>query len=85
MNTTYFLDIIDRAARTAAQSVIGVFVAGATVMTVDWAATGAIVGTATLVSVLTSISAYGIKGNDNASMVRGIRNTETPVEDAMAR
>ena len=52
----FWLDTAERAAKTAAQSAIGVFVAGQTVLTIDWAQSGAIVGTAVLVSVLTSIA-----------------------------
>jgi r1t holin len=61
----FFVDALERALRTAAQALIGVFAAGATgVLDVDWRAAGSAAGLAALVSLLTSVvaSGVGIKG-----------------------
>lgn len=66
----FWQDAFERAAKTAAQSAIGVFVAGQTIMTVDWAQSGAIIGTATLVSVLTSIVSEKVGTPQTASLIK---------------
>lgn len=62
-------DIIERAIKTFAQSLVAVGLAGATdLLSVDWVNALSIAGLATLVSVLTSIASSKI-GDDTASVV----------------
>ncbi len=58
----FWQDLADRAVRTFAQALLGVFVAGQTVMTISWPAVLATAGTAAAVSVLTSIALPGPVG-----------------------
>jgi r1t holin len=61
----FWRDALERALRTAAQTLIGVFGADATgVLNVDWKAAASVVGGAALVSLLTSVvaSSVGAKG-----------------------
>ncbi|MGW0039817.1 holin [Gordonia sp. NPDC003376] len=67
--TTFWLDVTERAIKTAAQSAVGVLTA-TSVEAIDWAAGGAIVGVATAVSVLTSVASSGRGDSDSASLVR---------------
>ncbi|NDK91028.1 holin [Gordonia desulfuricans] len=64
---TFWLDLAERAIKTAAQSAAAVLTA-TSVEAIDWAAGGAIVGVATAVSVLTSLASRG--NSDSASLVR---------------
>lgn len=72
MNKSFFLDLAERALRAGAAAVLGVFVAGQTVATVDWEQTVAIAGTAVLVSVCSSLAASrsGDNGSRNASFLK---------------
>lgn len=45
----------ERALKTFAQALLACFVAGKTVMTIDWGQSLAVAGTATLLSVLSSV------------------------------
>ena len=65
----FWADAIERAVKTAAQSAIGVFVADVTILSLDWEQAGGIVGTAALVSVLTSIASEKIGDPGTASVV----------------
>lgn len=65
----FWADASERAIKTAAQSGIAVFVADVTVISVDWAGAGAIVGTATVVSLLTSIASASVATPGTASVV----------------
>lgn len=64
----FWADAAERAVKTAAQSGIAVFVADVTVISVDWAGAGAVIGTATLVSLLTSIASANIGAQGTASV-----------------
>ncbi|MCK2200469.1 holin [Corynebacterium callunae] len=66
---TFFYDLAERAIKTAAQALLAVFVAGVTIMSVDWVDALAITGTAALVSILTSIASAGVGSRDSASLV----------------
>jgi len=66
---SFWLDLVERATKTAAQALLAVFVAGVTIMSVDWVDALAITGTAALVSILTSIASAGVGSKDNASLV----------------
>lgn len=52
----YWRAVFERAVKTAAQTGISLFAAGATILDIDWAQGAAVVGTATLLSVLSSIA-----------------------------
>lgn len=65
----FWEDTAERAIKTAAQAILAVFVAGVTIMSVDWVDTLAIGATAALVSVLTSIASAGVRNPQSASLV----------------
>lgn len=65
----FWQDTAERAIKTAAQAILAVFVAGVTILSVDWVDTLAIGATAALVSVLTSIASAGIRDPESASLV----------------
>lgn len=68
----FWHDTAERAVRTFAQSLLGVFVAGVTILSVDWIDAFAISATATLVSVLMSV-AGGAK-SESPSYVPEVRH-----------
>lgn len=70
----FWLDTAERAVKTLAQSLLAVFAAGATIVSVDWKETLAIGATAALVSVLTSVASVGKGDRESASLV----NQPTP-------
>lgn len=70
----FWQDAAERALKTAAQSVLAVFVAGVTIMSVDWVDTLAIGATAALVSVLTSVASAG--RTESASLAPAVRSQE---------
>jgi hypothetical protein len=81
-NRLYWRDVAERALSTAAQAALGLLIAdGGTVyvglLDVDWPAALAVVGSATLASVLQSIAATQIGDPYSASLVVGA----VPVRD----
>lgn len=70
----FWLDTAERAVKTLAQSLLAVFAAGVTIVSVDWKETLAIGATAALVSVLTSVASVGKGERESASLV----NQSTP-------
>lgn len=68
-NSLFWKDTTERAVKTLAQALVAVFVAGVTILSVDWVDALAIAGTATLVSVLTSIASAGVGNTSSASLV----------------
>lgn len=70
----FWKDAAERAVRTFAQALLGVFVAGVTVMSVEWEGALATAGTAALVSVLMSVAASGAKDPESASLVTPARH-----------
>lgn len=70
----FWQDAAERALKTAAQSVLAVFVAGVTILSVDWVDTLAIGATAALVSVLTSVASAG--RSESASLAPAVRSQE---------
>jgi hypothetical protein len=52
----YWKAVAERAIKTAAQSGVALFAAGATILDIDWTQGAAVVATATLLSVLSSIA-----------------------------
>ena len=65
----FWADAVERAVKTAAQSAVGVFVADTTILSLDWAQAGGIVGTAALVSLLMSIASSNLGTPGTASAV----------------
>ena len=65
----FWLDLSERAAKTAAQAAAGVL-AGTTVLAIDWKQAALIVGTAVLASLLTSLGSAQIGDADTASVIR---------------
>lgn len=64
----FWKDAFERAVKTAAQAGIAA-IGTATVLSVSWPAVLAIVATATLLSVLTSITTNAVSDTDTASLV----------------
>ena len=52
----FWLAAAERAIKTFAQALVALFVAGVTVLTIDWQQGLAVAGTAALVSLLTSVA-----------------------------
>lgn len=66
----FWLDAAERAAKTAAQVLVGLLVGSATgLLGLDLLSTASTVGTAVLVSVLTSVISVGVGDKGTASLV----------------
>ena len=65
----FWIAVGERAVKTFAQSLVALFIAGVTILTVDWQQALAVSGTAALVSVLTSIASSRIGPFDGPSLV----------------
>ena len=65
----FWQDTAERAVKPFAQALLGVFVAGVTIMSVSWVDALAVGATAALVSVLTSVASAGAKNPESASLV----------------
>lgn len=65
----FWQDTVERSVKTFAQALLGVFVAGVTIMSVSWVDALAVGATAALVSVLTSIASAGSGNRESASLV----------------
>ncbi|GFK19259.1 holin [Corynebacterium glutamicum] len=70
----FWEDTAERAIKTFAQALLGVFVAGVTIMSVSWVDALAVGATAALVSVLTSVASAGSGDHESASLVRSGRH-----------
>lgn len=66
----FWTDTAERAVKTFAQSLLAVFTAGVTIISVDWREALAIGATAALVSVLTSVASTSNGDKDSPSLVR---------------
>lgn len=74
---TFVVDALERAAKTAAQSVILALGGGATnVLTLDWATLAGAAGGGALLSLLTSIGSAGIRDTGTASLTTAVGPTE---------
>ena len=58
----------ERAIKTFAQSLVALFVAGVTILTIDWVQALAVAGTAAVISVLTSIASSRLGPFDGPSL-----------------
>lgn len=65
----FWIAVGERAVKTFAQSLVALFIAGVTILTIDWQQALAVSGTAALVSVLTSIASSRIGPFDGPSLV----------------
>jgi hypothetical protein len=67
-DTRFWIAATERAVKTFAQALVAVFVAGVTVLTVDWTQAIAVAVTAAAVSLLTSVASAPF-GNPGPSLV----------------
>ncbi len=56
----FWIATSERAIKTFCQALVALFVAGVTVLTIDWVQGLAVAATAAVVSVLTSIASYSV-------------------------
>lgn len=56
----FWIATAERAIKTFCQALVALFVAGVTVLTIDWVQGLAVAATAAVVSVLTSIASYSV-------------------------
>lgn len=83
MNSQFLKDLIERAVKTAAQSLLAYFTAGAVdVVTADWGEALTIAGTATLISVLTSLLSLKLGNSGTASMTHAVVLADDPGKHA---
>ncbi len=80
----YWLDVFERAAKTAAQAAAGVL-AGSTIVDMDWRGALAIVGTAVLGSLLTSLASLPVGEVGSASALHVPRVSHDQVIDTIER
>lgn len=64
----FWMAVLERAVKTAAQAGIALFAAGVTILDIDWQQGAAVVATATLLSVLSSIASVGVGKFDGPSL-----------------
>jgi hypothetical protein len=69
----------ERAVKTFAQALVALFVAGVTVLTIDWQQGLAVAATAALVSVLTSIASVRLGSFEGPSLAGEAVVEELPV------
>lgn len=80
MSHDFLLDALERLLKTGAQTLIAAFVGNATVVDLDWGGTLAIVGTAMLLSALTSVLSLKLGESGTASATAAV----VPAEQAAA-
>jgi len=79
----FILDLVERAVKTLAQSLIAYFAAGAVnVLSADWGEALAVAGTAALLSVLTSLLSLKLGKGGTASATDAV--VTTAYADALA-
>lgn len=66
----FWKDCAERAIKTAVQALLALLAVGTTVLDLDWGNAAAVVGTAALVSVLTSLVSASVGDMGSASLVR---------------
>jgi hypothetical protein len=57
---TFWASVFERAVKTAAQSAVALFAAGATILDIDWQQGAVVVATATALSVLSSLASLNL-------------------------
>lgn len=67
LDQRFWIAAAERSLKTFAQALVGVFVAGVTVLSVDWRAAIAVAATAAAVSLLTSVASAPF-GNPGPSL-----------------
>lgn len=67
-DTLFWKAAAERAIKTFAQSLVALFIAGVTILSIDWVQALAVSGTAALVSVLTSIASSRLGPFDGPSL-----------------
>lgn len=70
MSKTFLRDMAERAIRVFAATLLGAFTAGQTIATIHWQAELVAAGTATLISVGTSLMSIPISGSQTGSLLR---------------
>lgn len=70
---TFWRDAAERAAKTGAQAFAALLTVGMTVLDLDWGNAAAVVGTAAVASLLTSILSSGVGDHESASLLGGDR------------
>lgn len=65
---TFIQATLERAIKTAAQAAIALFAAGATILDIDWGQGAAVVATAALLSILSSIASDRLGKFDGPSL-----------------
>ena len=66
---TFWKDALERAAKTAAQVVVGFFVAGISLFDVDWGNAWSVAAAAAVLSLLTSFVSAPVSEKGTASLV----------------
>lgn len=72
MDKRFWLDTTERAVKTAAQTAAAFLVGMAALSEVDWGQLGGVVGLATLLSILTSLSSFGFGAPGTASVTASV-------------
>lgn len=67
-DTLFWKAAAERAIKTFAQSLVALFIAGVTILSIDWVQALAVSGTAALVSVLTSVASSRLGPFDGPSL-----------------
>ncbi|RVW02998.1 holin [Rhodococcus xishaensis] len=67
---TFWSDAAERAIKTAVQAFAALLVVGTTVLDLDWGNALAVVGTAALASLLSSLASGGVGDRETASLLR---------------
>ena len=65
----FWLDALERAIKTAAQTAAAVITDAVIIGGVDWRRVASVAAVATIASLLTSIGSHGITGKNSASLV----------------
>lgn len=66
----FWLDALERAIKTGAQTLLGVFGGLTAIDELDWTAVGIAVASAVVLSILTSIVSSQVGSNQDASLVK---------------